>query len=56
MAEATAQALEPFRAAGLHAAMEMLPALGLLLTLVLFAASRTVTRDRARVEGGRGKS
>jgi predicted MFS family arabinose efflux permease len=48
--ETTAQALEPFRAAGLHAAMEILPALGLLLTFVLFAASRTVTRDRARPE------
>jgi len=39
------QALEPFRAAGLHSAMYIIPALGVLLTLVLFAASRTVTKD-----------
>ena len=41
----THQALEPFRAAGLHSAMYLIPALGALLTLVLFAASRTVTKD-----------
>jgi predicted MFS family arabinose efflux permease len=41
----TAAALEPFRAEGLRQAMYIIPALGGLLTLVLFAGSRTVTRD-----------
>ena len=41
----TQQALEPFRAAGLHSAMYAIPVLGALLTLVLFAASRTVAKD-----------
>jgi len=46
----TAQAaLEPFRAEGLHAAMYIIPALGLLLTLVLFAGSRTIAADMARL-------
>jgi MFS family permease len=35
----TKDALEPFRAAGLHAAMYLVPVLGGLLALVLFAAS-----------------
>jgi len=48
--EVTPQALEPFRAAGLQAAMEILPLLGLALTLLLFAASRTAPRDRRRLE------
>ena len=43
--EHTAAALEPFRAAGLHSAMYVIPALVVLLALVLFAASRTVRRD-----------
>lgn len=50
VAEMTPQALEPFRSAGLHAAMQMLPILAVLLMLVLLAASRTVARDRARLE------
>ena len=37
--------LEPFRAAGLHSAMYVIPGLEGLLAVVLFAASRTVTRD-----------
>jgi predicted MFS family arabinose efflux permease len=41
----TAATLEPFRAEGLRRAMYAIPALGTLLTLVMFAASRTVTRD-----------
>jgi hypothetical protein len=45
--ELTQPSLEPFRAAGLHSAMYIIPALGLLLTLVLYAASRTVTKDMA---------
>ncbi|HEU4388246.1 MAG TPA: MFS transporter [Blastocatellia bacterium] len=43
--EFTRQALEPFRAEGLHSAMYIIPALGVLLTIVLFAGSRTVARD-----------
>ena len=38
-------ALEPFRHAGLHSAMYAIPILSVLLTIVLFAASRTVTKD-----------
>ena len=41
----TRDALEPFRAAGLHSAMYLIPALGGLLALVLFAASFTVRND-----------
>jgi len=46
----THQALEPFRAAGLHSAMYMIPALGVLLTLVLFAAARTVSKDAEKLQ------
>lgn len=46
----TQQSLEPFRAEGLHTAMYMIPALGVLLTLVLFAASRTVTKDMEQLQ------
>ena len=45
VAETTAVALEPFRGVGLQQAMYLIPALGVLLALVLFAGSRTVTRD-----------
>lgn len=41
-------ALEPFRAEGLQAAMEVLPVLGIVLFVVLVAASRTTARDRKR--------
>ncbi len=41
----TQQSLEPFRAAGLHSAMYIIPVLSLLLTLVMFAASRTVKKE-----------
>jgi len=41
----TIQALEPFRGAGLRAAMFVVPLLVSLLALVLFAASRTVRKD-----------
>jgi MFS family permease len=40
---------EEFRAAGLHHAMHVVPVLCALLALVLFAASRTVGRDMARL-------
>jgi MFS family permease len=43
-AGATAMA-EPFRAAGLHSAMYVMPACSLLLAAVLFAASQTVAAD-----------
>jgi len=41
----TKDALEPFRATGLHSAMYLVPVLGGLLALVLFAASFTVRKD-----------
>jgi len=46
----TQGALEPFRAVGLHNAMYIIPILGALLTLVLFAASRTVTKDMENLQ------
>jgi MFS family permease len=46
----TQQALEPFRAEGLHTAMYIIPALGLLLSLVLLAASRTVAKDMEKLQ------
>jgi MFS family permease len=42
--------LEPFRAEGLHSALYIIPILSLLLTLVLFAASRTVTKDIEKLQ------
>lgn len=41
---------ESFRAAGLHSAMHVVPVLCALLALVLFAASRTVGPDMARLQ------
>ncbi|MGH9948814.1 MAG: MFS transporter, partial [Pyrinomonadaceae bacterium] len=38
-------ALEPFRADGLHSAMYIIPILGVILSAVLFAASRTVSAE-----------
>lgn len=38
-------ALEPFRAEGLHTAMYVIPILGIILTVVLLAGSRTVARE-----------
>jgi MFS family permease len=43
-------ALEPFRAEGLHSAMYIIPILSVLLTLVLFAASRTVAKDIEKLQ------
>jgi len=40
---------EPFKAAGLHHAMHVIPLLTLLLAVVLLAASRTVTADMKRL-------
>jgi MFS family permease len=44
------RALEPFRAQGLHTAMYIVPILAAVLALVLFAASRTVRDDVARLQ------
>jgi len=46
----TTAALEPFRAAGLHSAMYVIPFLAVLLAAVLYIASRTVKRDIDAVE------
>jgi MFS family permease len=42
--------LEPFRGAGLHSAMYVIPILSVLLALVLFAATRTVGKDMERLD------
>ena len=47
--EITQKTLEPFRAEGLHSAMYIIPLLACLLTLVLFAGSRTITKDMERL-------
>jgi len=47
-AGATAMA-EPFKAAGLHSAMYVIPLLCLLLAIVLFGASRTVSADTEKL-------
>ena len=44
------KALEPYRAAGLHQAMYIVPILAAVLAVVLFAASRTVTKDVERLQ------
>lgn len=50
MAAAGATAMtEPFKAAGLHSAMYVIPLLCLLLAVVLFAASRTVSADMEKL-------
>jgi MFS family permease len=46
----TAQEMALYRAEGLHSAMYVIPILGALLTLVLFAGSRTVTKDMERLQ------
>lgn len=43
-----AEALEPFRGQGLRAAMLVIPILGILVAVTLYAGSRTVKRDSAR--------
>jgi MFS family permease len=44
------KALEPFRAEGLHQAMYVVPILAAVLAVVLFAASRTVKKDVAKLQ------
>lgn len=48
--EFSVAALEPFRAAGLRSAMYLVPMLSGVLTLVLFAASRTVGDDVEKIQ------
>jgi MFS family permease len=48
--ETTFEALAPFAPQGLHSALFIIPLLGLLLALVLFAGSRTVTKDMDRLQ------
>ncbi len=50
------RALEPFRAQGLHTALDIVPTLETILAAVLFAASRTVKKDVARLHAGRRSS
>lgn len=56
VAQITQQTLEPFRAQGLHSAMYIIPLLALLLTLVLFAGSRTVKKDMERLHSWMSQS
>jgi MFS family permease len=55
VAGATSAALEPFRAAGLQSAMFVLPLLFVLLSGVLFAASRTFRFDMDRLKERAGR-
>jgi len=43
------EALRPFAPQGLHSALYVIPVLGVLLGLVLFAGSRTVTKDMEKL-------
>jgi len=54
--ETSRQALEPFHASGLHSAMYVVPILGTLLSLVLLAGSRTVTKDVESLQEWTGNS
>jgi MFS family permease len=44
------EALRPFASQGLHSALYIIPVLGLILAVVLFAGSRTVTKDMERLQ------
>jgi MFS family permease len=48
--ETTFEALRPFAPQGLHSALFIVPVLGFLLAVVLFAGSRTVTKDMDRLQ------
>jgi hypothetical protein len=43
------EALRPYAPEGLHLALYVIPAIGILLALVLFAGSRTVTNDMEKL-------
>jgi predicted MFS family arabinose efflux permease len=49
---ASPAALEPFRAAGLHGALLVVPALAIVMGAILWGASRTIARDTRRAEHG----
>jgi hypothetical protein len=49
---ASPASLEPFRAAGLHAALLVVPALALVMAAILWGASRTIVRDTQRAAQG----
>jgi MFS family permease len=49
--ETTFEALRPFAPQGLHSALFIIPVLGFLLAVVLFAGSRTVKKDMERLQG-----
>ena len=49
--ETTQAALEPFRAEGLHTAMFVIPILGIFLTFILLAGSRSVTKEIESIQG-----
>jgi predicted MFS family arabinose efflux permease len=48
--ETSFEALRPFAPEGLHSALYIIPVLGVFLTIVLFAGSRTVTKDMERLQ------
>ena len=48
--EFTFETLKPFEGQGLHSALFIIPVLGLLLAVVLFAGSRTVAKDMDRLQ------
>ena len=48
--ETSFQALRPFAAQGLHSALYVVPVFGVVLCVVLFAASRTVARDMEKLQ------
>ncbi|MEN3331809.1 MAG: hypothetical protein V7641_1174 [Blastocatellia bacterium] len=48
--EFTFETLKPFEGQALHSALFIIPVLGFLLALVLFAGSRTVTKDMDRLQ------
>ena len=50
------QALRPFAAQGLHSALYVVPVFGILLGLVLFAASRTVAKDMEKLQSWMSES
>jgi MFS family permease len=50
------QALRPFAAEGLHSALYVIPVFGILLALVLFAASRTVAKDMEKLQSWMSES
>ena len=50
------QALRPFAAEGLHSALYVVPVFGILLGLVLFAASRTVAKDMEKLQSWMSES